>query len=417
DPGLMADLPTRDYLSERLEAFLEGAHAYEEILDRLRIVALEQKFLIGVRLLTGAISPERAARSFSHLADLIIGAALNAVREGLEEAHGRVPGGRAAVIGMGKLGSYELTAGSDIDIILLYDHDPEAEESDGPKPLDPVRYYTRMTQRLVAALSAPTAEGILYEVDLRLRPSGNKGPVATSIRAFSKYQSEEAWTWEHMALTRARTVAGEDSLRDEARTLIDAVLAKPRDEAKLRADLTEMRGLIEQEKPPRDIWDVKLIPGGLIDIEFIAQYLSLKARAAGWLPAREDDEAAGLLAGSDPAQAGDDGTSDAVAAPGTVPKRALIGECTSTDATLKILGPDAFGQETTEELRRALALWSGHAQIVRLCTEGGFDPRQAPAGLIDLLTRTAQSPDLASLEADFKTTSKRVRAMFKRVTG
>ncbi|OCW55787.1 bifunctional [glutamine synthetase] adenylyltransferase/[glutamine synthetase]-adenylyl-L-tyrosine phosphorylase [Hoeflea olei] len=401
DPGLMAELPTRDYLSERLKAFLEGAVAYEDILDRLRIVALEQKFLIGVRLLTGAISPSRAARSFSHLADLIISEALDAVRAGMEEAHGKVPGGRAAVIGMGKLGSYELTAGSDVDIILLYDHDPDAEESDGPKPLDPVRYYTRMTQRLVTALSAPTAEGVLYEVDLRLRPSGNKGPVATSIRAFSKYQSEEAWTWEHMALTRARTVAGEESLRAEARALIDQVLARPRDEAKLIADLTEMRALIEEEKPPRDIWDVKLIPGGLIDIEFIAQYLSLKARAAGWLPASEDDEAAGLLAGSEPAQT----------------PRASQGECTSTDATLRILGPAELGEETTEELSRALDLWSGHAQIVRLCTEGPFDPKQAPAGLIDLLTRTGQAPDFPSLEADFKATSKRARGIFKRVTG
>ena len=402
DPGLMAELPTRDYLSERLQGFLEGARVYEEILDRLRIVALEQKFLIGVRLLTGAISPERAARSFSHLADLIIGAALEAVRDGMEEAHGKVPGGRAAVIGMGKLGSYELTAGSDIDIILLYDHDPDGDDSDGPKPLDPVRYYTRMTQRLVTALSAPTAEGILYEVDLRLRPSGNKGPVATSIRAFSKYQSEEAWTWEHMALTRARVVAGEDSLREEARALIDKVLAKPREEVKLLEDLVEMRSLIEQEKPPHDIWDVKLIPGGLIDIEFIAQYLSLKARASGWLPAQEDDEAAGLLAGPEAAPA--------------APKPAHS-ECTSTDATLKILGPDELGEEVTEELRRALALWSGHAQVVRLCAEGGFDPKQAPAGLIDLLTRTGEAPDLASLEADFKTTSKRVRAVFRKVTG
>ena len=402
DPGLMADLPTRDYLAERLAAFLEGAQAYEEILDRLRIVALEQKFLIGVRLLTGAISPERAARSFSHLADLIIAAALDAVREGMEEAHGKVPGGRAAVLGMGKLGSYELTAGSDIDIILLYDHDPDADESDGPKPLDPVRYYTRMTQRLVAALSAPTAEGILYEVDLRLRPSGNKGPVATSIRAFSKYQAEEAWTWEHMALTRARAVAGEDSLRAEARTLIDEVLARPRDEAKLIKDLVEMRDLIETEKPPRDIWDVKLIPGGLIDIEFIAQYLSLKARAGGWLPAPEDDEAAGLLPGVELDR---------------MPPGAADRECTSTDATLKTLGPDELGEETTEELRRALALWSGHAQIVRLCTEGGFDPKNAPAGLIDLVLRLAQAPDLTALEADFKATSKRVRVIFRRVTG
>ncbi|SOE17446.1 glutamate-ammonia-ligase adenylyltransferase [Hoeflea halophila] len=400
DPGLMAELPTRAYLAERLENFLEGAQAYEEVLDRLRIVALEQKFLIGVRLLTGAISAERAARSFSHLADLIIGAALEAVREGMEEAHGRIPGGRVAVLGMGKLGSYELSAGSDVDIILLYDHDPDGDDSDGPKPLDPVRYYTRMTQRLVAALSAPTAEGILYEVDLRLRPSGNKGPVATSIRAFSKYQAEEAWTWEHMALTRARAVCGDKSLCGEARALIDEVLARPRDRAKLLKDLTEMRTLIEQEKPPRDIWDVKLIPGGLIDIEFIAQYLSLTARAEGWQPAPEDDGAAGLLTGTDP---------DRIAQP------VDHNECTSTDAMLKVLGPGALGEEITESLRHALALWSGHAQIVRLCTESGFAPKEAPAGLIDLVTRSGETPSLASLEAEFKATSRRVRTVFQQI--
>ena len=366
----------------------------------MRIVALEQKFLIGVRLLTGSISHDRAARSFSHLADLIIGAALEGVREGMEEAHGRIPGGRVAVLGMGKLGSYELSAGSDVDIILLYDCEPGADESDGPKPLDPVRYYTRMTQRLVAALSAPTAEGILYEVDLRLRPSGNKGPVATSIRAFSKYQSEEAWTWEHMALTRARAVSGDASLCAEARALIDEVLARPRDRAKLIDDLTEMRKLIEEEKPPRDIWDVKLIPGGLIDIEFIAQFLSLDARAKGWQPAPEDDEAAGLLNGVDP---------DRIA------QNVDHNECTSTDATLKTLGPDALGEETTESLRHALALWSSHAQIVRLCTEGGFAPKEAPAGLIDLVIRSGEAPALASLEADFKATSKRIRTIFEKV--
>ena len=142
-----------------------------------------------------------AARAFTHLADLVVEAALDAVMKEIRLAHGDYPGGRVAVMGMGKLGSFELTAGSDIDIILLYDYDDDAGESSGPKPLDATRYFTRITQRLIAALSAPTAEGVLYEVDMRLRPSGNKGPVATRINAFAKYQREEAWTWEHMALT------------------------------------------------------------------------------------------------------------------------------------------------------------------------------------------------------------------------
>ncbi len=381
DPALMAELPTRAYLSERIDSFLEGARAYEDTLDRLRIVALEQKFLIGVRLLTGTITGTRAGEAFADLADLIIGAALKAVEDEMAAAHGRVLGGRVVVLGMGKLGSRELTAGSDIDIILIYDHPASAEDSDGAKPLDPVRYYTRLTQRLVAALSAPTAEGILYEVDLRLRPSGNKGPVATSVSAFRKYQAEEAWTWEHMALTRARPVAGHEGLGTQVRGVIDAVLAAPCDEARLVTDLVEMRDLVDKEKPPRDIWDGKLVPGGLIDIEFVAQFLSLKARAGGWRPAGGD----------------------------------LHGDCSGTDDVLARLGPDLIGSGETEELRRALALWSNQAQIVRLCIDGPFDPKQAPAGLIDLVARAGEAPDIKALEADLKTTSRRIRHLFRQV--
>src|SRR5690606_3848645 len=163
-------------------------------------------------------------KAFSDLADLTIGAALEAVKEEFAIRHGHVPGGQVVILGMGKLGSRELTAGSDVDLILLYDHDPKAEESDGEKGMAPSHYYARLTQRLIAAVSAPTAEGVLYELDLRLRPSGNKGPVATHIEAFRKYQREEAWTWEHMALTRGRAIAGDMALRklvdDEVAALI-----------------------------------------------------------------------------------------------------------------------------------------------------------------------------------------------------
>ena len=377
DPTLMAELPTRGYLEERLSATLAGSLSYEETLDRLRIVAQEQKFLIGVRLLTGAISAARAGEAFTDLADLIIAASLDAVKAEMEEAHGKVPGGRAVVLGMGKLGSRELTAGSDVDIILLYDCDPDLPESDGDKPLDPVRYYTRFTQRLVAALSSPMAEGVLYEVDLRLRPSGNKGPVATSIRAFSKYQAEEAWTWEHMALTRARAVAGDDDLAGDVRETIDAVLGKEREAAVLLKDLREMRELIETEKPPKDQWDVKLIPGGLIDIEFIAQYLSLTARAEGLEPGE-----------------------------------ALTG----TIEVLETLGPDRIGVEAVEKLVAAHHLWMAQTQILRLCVDGVFEPDDAPAGLTDILLRAANAPDMRALEADMKMTSRDIRALFDEIT-
>ncbi len=376
DPGLMVELPTRDYLARRLASFLQGSRHYEEILDRLRIFAAEQRFLIGIRLLTGTIGGTQAGHAFTDLAGLIIDEALKAVVAEMEAAHGRIAGGQVALAGMGKLGSFELTAGSDVDLILLYEHDDEAGESDGPKPLDPVRYYTRLTQRLIAALSAPTAEGVLYEVDMRLRPSGNKGPVATRLRAFEKYQFEEAWTWEHMALTRARLIAGDGDLIEATRSVIAAVLAKPRDEAKTAADVAEMRAMIDKEKPPKDIWDLKLIPGGLIDIEFIAQHLALVARGRNVTA-----EVNGL----------------------------------STAEALKRLGGKLMDPNDLDLCLTALRLYTELSQVVRLCVDGGFDPANVPAGLIDLVCRAGDSPDLKSLEAEIKRLSKAVRKVFQGV--
>ncbi|MDM9629101.1 bifunctional [glutamine synthetase] adenylyltransferase/[glutamine synthetase]-adenylyl-L-tyrosine phosphorylase [Rhizobium sp. S152] len=376
DPRLMAQLPTRDYLAERLKSSLQQARHYEEILDLLRIFAAEQRFLIGIRLLTGTINGSMAARAFTHLADLIIDAALNAVLGEIHAAHGDFPGGRVAVAGMGKLGSFELTAGSDVDLILLYDYDDTASESDGAKPLDSTRYFTRITQRLIAALSAPTAEGVLYEVDMRLRPSGNKGPVATRIGAFEKYQREEAWTWEHMALSRARLIWGDRSLTEEAERVIAQVLAAKRDTGKVTHDVAEMRDLIETEKPPGSIWDFKLIPGGLVDIEFIAQYLTLIAPAKGI-----DVKVNGL----------------------------------NTAEALKLLGGKLMAASDVDICIEALTLYTDLSQLIRLCIDGLFDPKQAPAGLIDLVCRAGDCPDIKTLEGEVKRLSKAVRKVFQSV--
>ncbi|MCV9963481.1 bifunctional [glutamine synthetase] adenylyltransferase/[glutamine synthetase]-adenylyl-L-tyrosine phosphorylase [Pararhizobium sp. BT-229] len=376
DPRLLAELPTRQYLADRISGFLSGARHYEDTLDRLRITASEQRFLIGIRLLTGVITGAQAGHAFTDLADLIIAAALDAVLREVEAAHGKFPGGRVAVIGMGKLGSHELTAGSDVDIILLYDYDETTAESDGAKPLDSMRYFTRITQRLISALSAPTAEGVLYAVDMRLRPSGNKGPVATRINAFAKYQWEEAWTWEHMALTRARALCGEDSLIAEANAIFREVLGQHRDVAKVSADVSEMRGLIDKEKPPSDLWDFKLIPGGLVDIEFIAQYLALIA------PARGVD----------------------------VPVNG-----TSTAGVLSLLGADLIAPGDLDTVQQALALFTDLSQIIRLCIDTDFDLKDAPAGLIDLLCRAADAPDVKVLEADIRRLSKAVRRTFQAI--
>ena len=279
-------------------------------------------------------------------------------------------------MGLGKLGSAEMTAGSDVDLILLYDYDGEAFESDGPKPIDSNRYFARLAQRMIAALSAPTAEGVLYEVDMRLRPSGNKGPVATRIKAFEKYQTTEAWTWEHMALTRARMVAGDESLKADAARIIGEVLGRPRDRKTIAAEVAEMRGLIEKEKPPRDIWDVKLIPGGLVDIEFIAQYLTLIAPGAG-ISIRDSSA--------------------------------------HTEAVLKSLGPEFLAPADLDTVVSALKLYSELAQVVRLCIDGPFDPKEAPEGLKELICRITELPDLKVLEGELKRYSREVRAIMRKV--
>jgi len=372
DPALLTELPDKTYLAGRLIALLDAGRTYEETLDRLRIFAAEQKFLIGVRLMAGSIDASRAGKAFSDLADLTIGAALEAVIEQFAIRHGRVSGGRVAILGMGKLGSRELTAGSDVDLILLYDHDPDAEESDGEKPLAPSHYYSRLTQRLIAAVSAPTAEGVLYELDLRLRPSGNKGPVATHIEAFRKYQREQAWTWEHMALTRARAIAGDAQFCATVEAEVASILALPRDGAEVCRKAMEMREMIAREKPPRDLWQIKLIPGGLIDLEFIAQVT--------------------VLAG----QAGERRT-------------------TSTTEILARLAPEFVDAQRRQELVDAYALYQALTQMIRLCLTGAFERADAPPGLLDLLLQATDLPDFSVLEAHVKETAQRVRAHFNHV--
>jgi len=370
DPRLMSELPSRAYLSVRLSAFLDGAETYEEVLDRLRIFGSEQKFLIGVRLLTGAIDAGRAGKAFSDLADLTIGSALEAVEKEFARQHGWVKGSRVALLGLGKLGSRELTAGSDVDLILLYDHAEDADESDGRKPLAPSHYFARLTQRLIAAVSAPTAEGVLYELDLRLRPSGNKGPVATHIDSFRTYQRRDAWTWEHMALTRARVVAGEATLAAEIEREVEAIVGLDRDAARIRKEASEMRALLETEKPPRDRWDLKLIPGGLIDLEFIAQVAALT---------------------------------------GQIEKG---GRSTATAEMLARLAPAFASTQIRQELVEAHALLSALTQIIRLCLTGPLERGDVPPGLADLMLVATGLPDFAVLEAHVEETARRVREYF-----
>jgi len=282
DPAFASDVTHRDVLIAKVDAFLAEARSYEEIIDRARIIGQEQKFLIAAGLLSGTVSATGAGEQFTALAETLLNRLFDSVRHEFERRHGVIPDGRVGLLAFGKMASREMTATSDLDFILLYDAEETA--STGEKSLSTSHYYARLTQRLVAAISAPTAEGVLYEADMRLRPSGNAGPLATSLSGFRAYHRDNAWTWEHLALSRARVIAASDSFGYEINAAITEVMSRPRDHAKAIADVVSMRALMAKERPARHGFDLKLAEGGLVDLEFIAQSAQLVAGLTIGLP-------------------------------------------------------------------------------------------------------------------------------------
>lgn len=278
DPAFADGVRHRSVLLGKIEAFFADARDYQDVIDRARIIGQEQMFLIAAGLLAGTMSADRAGHQFTTLAEALFTRLFDAVRVEFVKRHGNVRGGRVALLAFGKMASAEMTARSDLDFIMLYDAPDGLEMSDGEKPLAPSHYYARLTQRLVAAVSAPTAEGVLYEADMRLRPSGNAGPLASSLSGFLTYHHDSAWTWEHLALSRARVVLADGTLGAEVEAAIEEIFSRPRDAAKTIEDVTSMRALMARERPPRHPFDLKLALGGLVDIEFIAQSAQLVAR-------------------------------------------------------------------------------------------------------------------------------------------
>ncbi|WP_126976589.1 [protein-PII] uridylyltransferase family protein [Frigidibacter oleivorans] len=281
-------------LKQTLAADLARFADYEGRLDAARRWAKEWHFRIGVHHLRGVADAAEAARMYADLAEACVAVLWDPCAAEFARKHGPMPGRGAVVLAMGSLGAERLNAASDLDLIVIYD-EAGAEASEGPRPLAPRAYYARLTQALVTALSAPTAEGRLYEVDMRLRPSGRQGPVATALQAFRSYQMSEAWTWEHLALTRARAIAGDPALAAEVETLRRAVLAEKAQGAKVRADVADMRRRIFAAKATDGRWEAKIGPGRLQDIELLAQSCALRAAD----PARrvEAQLRAGLKAG------------------------------------------------------------------------------------------------------------------------
>ncbi|HEX6742327.1 MAG TPA: glutamine-synthetase adenylyltransferase, partial [Sphingomicrobium sp.] len=262
-----------------------GAESYERALDKVRRLVNERRFALGVQLIDRRSDPLEVAAGYARVAEGTLAALARAAAWEFEDAHGRFPGGELVIVALGRLGGCELTQASDLDIIYLHTAPPDGT-SDGRKPLGPNDYFNRLANRVTAALSVPTAAGPLYDVDTRLRPEGAKGMLVVSLDAFERYQRDEAWTWEHMALCRARPVFGAASVRDRATELIEDILRKPRDSATVVRDAAKMRAEIERHKPPHSALDVKLGAGGLVDLEFAVHVLQL-TRGIGLQPRLE----------------------------------------------------------------------------------------------------------------------------------
>jgi glutamate-ammonia-ligase adenylyltransferase len=374
DPTFSEPVTDAARIEGRVRGLIGQPAHFEEFLDRARDAARQIRFLASARLLSGVFSPDQAGLAYAAIADAVVRAALAAVREAFEAEHGTVPGGRIAVLGLGRLGSRELTADSDLDLVVLYDFDPERRESSGPRRLDAVVYYTRLTQRLVAALTAPTRRGRLYDVDLRLRPQGGKGPVAAQFGGFVSYGRSEAELWEHMALTRARVLASSGGFEETVSSAIVQLVSARRDPRQVANEVRAMRDLIAKEKGDQDPWDIKLAAGGLTDLDFLAQALILAFSA------------------DHPALLG-------------LPTRAVFGEAAKLGLMIDGNARDLMG---------AHALLSGLFQWQRLMIAGPFKEDEVSPPILQRLAAVAGLPDARTLRSHLIRTQQRVREIFTR---
>jgi glutamate-ammonia-ligase adenylyltransferase len=258
-----------------------GHDDYQQLLDRVRRVVGDLRFTLGVQLIEATTDPLDVSEALCRTAEAAIEVLARATIAEFEHAHGKIAGSELVILGLGRLGGGALTHASDLDLIYLFS-DSEgsdgAHESDGPRPLSTALYFNRLAQRVSASLSVPTAEGALYEVDTRLRPSGTQGPLAVSFSAFRRYQLEQAWTWEHMALTRGRPLFGSAAARADLSEIVREALLKPREPEKLRQDVLDMRAEMAKHKPRKGTLDAKLSRGGLVDLEFLTHYRQLQGR-------------------------------------------------------------------------------------------------------------------------------------------
>ncbi len=364
-----------DRLAQDLRRALREARHYEEELDICRYWNNDHVFEVGVQMLDGLIDGADAGGPLADIATACVRALLPVTAREFARKHGILRNSAFAVVGFGKLGGGELTTESDLDLLFLYESEDEYAESAGPRPLPSQTYYARLCQRFIGAMSAPTSEGKLYEVDMRLRPAGASGPIATSLPAFMRYQHKEAWTWEHLALTRARVIAAPAPFAAKIEETIASVLTRERDPDRLVRAVADMRERMERDRAADDFWSIKRYRGGMIDIEFIAQYLQL----------RHAHDRPGVLSTN------------------------------TTDALDRLAAAGCLERTVADELIEAMTLWRRLQGIVRLAFGAGIAGRDAPSTSREFVARALGAADHAALEGKCLALAARSRRHFDEI--
>jgi len=376
---VMRPLPGADDLCAELGSHLAVVEDYEVALDTARRWTGDRRFQVGVQIIQAHLDADHAGETFSDIADATIRSLLPVVEDEFSIRHGRIPDAGSpaiAVLALGKYGGRELTHGSDLDLVFVYDT-PLDRESDGAKPLMTSAYNIRLSQRLLAALSAKTAEGALYEIDMRLRPTGNKGPLAIGLDTFEHYYTHDAWIFEHMALTRGRVVAGPPGLSARIDETVRSILTAERDPSELLAAVQAMRTRTAKQHRSSSPWEVKHWRGGLLDLEFIAQYLQL----------REAHRHPAVLDGN------------------------------TAEAFRRLGAAGVLDDEEARFLAAATRIWRNLQGLLRLTVGRDFDPETAPEALKRRLARTGRAVDFPTLERNIEKMSETVSAAFARHIG
>ena len=370
DPGFFTALPDKAALKHNLELTLKRCSSYEDVLDTCRRWVHNHQFNIGVQLIEGIISVTEANLKFTEIADITLECLLPRVTNNYQDRYGAFESGELAVIAMGSYGGKSLTFTSDLDLIMLYD---APEEGLSEKGHSASQYYSRLGQHIITALTALTAEGQLYDVDMRLRPSGRKGPLVVTLETFDSYQHQDAWAFEHMALTRARIVSASAPFAGRIPDSITSVLTLPRDKKRFPRPILDLREKVDLEYGSSDVWAVKYVRGGLVDAEFIIQYLLLKH--------------------------GDKRTPPFV-----------IGH---EKALQELIQLGVLSEQDGNKLNKAAKLLSYVMNILRLCYETKSKDRNYSNELIKLLCKTTSTKDKNDLVKQLEQAQEFVYALFQ----